>query len=111
MNGKWGLAVALGLTFRCACSGAILYVDANGLNPTPPYANWASAATAIQDAVDLASRGDDIVVTNGIYATGGRVVYGMQSNRVVVDKAVVVRSVNGAAATVIQGNPVLGDSA
>ncbi|HLH52960.1 MAG TPA: immunoglobulin domain-containing protein [Verrucomicrobiae bacterium] len=79
------------------------YVDLNSLNPTPPYSDWPSAATNIQDAIDVASDGDQIWVTNGIYAVGGKVTDSTQTNRVVLDKALTVQSVNGPLATVIQG--------
>ena len=69
------------------------YVDVNSTNATPPYTNWATAATNIQDAVDAAVTGDEIVVTNGIYATGGRAAIADSTpNRVVVDKPLSVRS-------------------
>lgn len=72
-------------------------------NPSGPYSTWETAAQTIQAAVDAAQPGDTILVTNGVYATGGRAVYGLMTNRVVVDKAVMVQSVNGPEATVIQG--------
>jgi hypothetical protein len=67
------------------------YVDLNGTNATPPYANWATAATNIQDAVDAAVAGDEIVVTDGIY------------HPLVVRKPLTLRSINGPHLTTIDG--------
>lgn len=106
--GVWVLAT---IALATNVSATLRYVDLNGGSPTPPYTNWTVAATNIQDAVDAANAGDEIVVTNGVYQTGGRIVYGAMSNRVAVTKPVTLRSVNGPAVTVIQGCPNIGDSA
>ncbi len=84
------------------------YVDANSTNATAPYTNWTTAATNIQGAVDAAAAGEEIVVTNGTYATGGRAVHGTMTNRVAVDKPLTLRSVNGPQFTIIQGSQVPG---
>jgi hypothetical protein len=68
------------------------YVDVNRTNATPPYTSWSTAATNIQNAVDAAVAGDEIVVTNGSYAP------------VSVDKPLSVRSVNGPQFTTINGH-------
>src|SRR3982751_939097 len=75
--------------------GAVRYVNLNSASPTAPFTSWSTAATNIQDAVDIATAGDEIVVTNGLYGSGGRRGSGSITNRVAVDKAVSVRSLNG----------------
>src|ERR1019366_7647134 len=78
-------------------------VNLAGSNPVAPYSSWAMAATNIQDAINIAAAGDTVLVTNGVYATGGKAISGGLTNRVALNRAVTVTSVNGYAATVIQG--------
>ena len=68
------------------------YASLGSTSPTPPYTNWVTAATNIQDAVNAAAAGDEVVVTNGVYL-----------GSVVVTNPLALRSVNGPQFTVING--------
>jgi hypothetical protein len=69
----------------------LYYVAAASASPVAPYASWVTAATKIQDAVDVAAPGATIFVTNGIYAP------------VTVNTPLTLQSVNGPGVTVING--------
>jgi len=99
------LAAAGGLVCVTVRAGASTrYVAASGSHSSP-YTNWATAAHDIQTAVDAASAGETILVTNGIYDTGGRAMDSGMTNRVVINKAVTVISVNGPDFTFLVGQP------
>ncbi len=91
------------LTPQASLAPCVRYVALTSIHPLPPYLDWSTAATNIQDAVDAAVAGDSVVVSNGVYGVGGRAVYGAATNRLTVDKAVVVQGANGPFSTVIQG--------
>ena len=91
-----------------SASAAIHYVDVNGTNAIAPYTDWLTAATNIQDAVDASTAGDSVLVTNGVYATGGHKWADSGTNRVTLTNSITLQSVNGPAFTFIVGNRVVG---
>jgi len=80
-----------------AVANADCYVSPPGGYGTnnPPYTNWADAATNIHWAVDVATNGETVWVTNGNYAL---------TNQIVVTNGIVLKSVNGRTNTFINGN-------
>src|SRR5262245_31308727 len=96
------IAVA-GLFFALQVHAATHHVDLNSTNPLPPFIDWATAATNIQDAIDASADGDVVLVTNGVYRIGARLTADGITNRVVVTNAVRLESVNGYPMTAIDG--------
>ena len=99
MNNSLRLTIiTLLLAFR-KLSAATLYVSLESMNPTPPYTNWATAATSIQQAVGVAEAGDTVLVTNGDYGF------------LAVTNPLTLRSVNGPEVTSISARVSLAEGA
>lgn len=88
------ISVALLCAVLSAPAATTHYVDLNCSNPTPPYTNWATAATNIQAAVSAAGDGDSVLVSDGTY----RIV-----REIALTNGVMLQSVNGAGVTTIDG--------
>lgn len=69
------------------------YVDINSPNPAPPYSSWSTASTNLQNAINLTTNGDLVLIDPGIYRGG-----------ITATNAITLLSVNGSAVTWIDGN-------
>ena len=52
------LTITTSFLIALNAGATVRYVDVTSASPAPPYTNWATAASSIQDAVDAASNGD-----------------------------------------------------
>jgi hypothetical protein len=77
------------------------------VNDTSPQSSsgtsWDTAFYNIQSAISAALDNDTVLVTNGTYASSGLTVHGTLGNRVAINKAITVKSVNGPDVTIIKG--------
>jgi hypothetical protein len=84
------------LLFAGTTLAATVYVSPDGGN-IPPYTSWDTAAHSIQDAIDAASGGDTVLISNGVYVL---------TTAINVNKAVTLTSLNGFKTVLIDGNGV-----
>lgn len=84
----------------------VCFVSPDGSN-THPYTTWETAAHAIQDAVDAVPSGGVVLVADGVYSQGVRIVTTpgpvTEKTRVWVDKPIIVKSMSGPEHTTIVG--------
>ncbi|MDG2125659.1 MAG: hypothetical protein P8J87_18310, partial [Verrucomicrobiales bacterium] len=92
---KISLSILAALTWAnpTTTQAADFYVSPDG-NHTPPFANWAQAATNIQAAVDAAEDGDTVYLADHTYLLKGTVS---------VDKAITIKGFNGSDQCVVDG--------
>lgn len=105
--GVWLVAGAMLLAGFDACA-TTYYVTPRGFDKNAGT-TWATAKLTIQAAIDAATNNDLVLVTNGIYATGG-ITNGYLTNRITLNKPLMVKSVNGPQFTLIQGTQVPGST-
>jgi hypothetical protein len=84
-------------------AGATRYVSVDSTNAVSPFLTLETAATSIQDVLEVAGDGDLILVEAGVYNQGGvSNEYGM--SRVAITSGVTVASIAGPATTFIEGD-------
>jgi hypothetical protein len=86
------MAIFLGFSALKA-TATIYYVNINNPTPAFPFTSWSSASTNIQTAINAATNGDEVLVTNGIYYGG-----------ITATDAITIQSVDGSGVTWINGN-------
>ena len=106
VNGTFPAGVSNTISIFVVENANIHYVDIDNTGtPVSPYLSWATSATNIQDAIDVADIGEMVLVADGVYQSGSRQASAPLKNRVVIDKAITVQSVSGAKNTFIVGAP------
>jgi hypothetical protein len=88
-TGLMGIILLLSVS---SMSAATHYVSLGSSNAVPPFTTWATAATNIQDAVNVAATNDVVLVANGVYPGG-----------ITVTNPLALLSVNGPQFTLIDG--------
>ncbi len=98
-----GTALAFIASLQSDIYAETWYVAASG-DDAAAGTNWVTAKQTIQAAINSSyPQSDTILVSNGVYASGGSSLYGQGTNRIQLLTGIRVQSVNGPAVTIIQG--------
>ena len=108
-NNDFQEGILTSITIYVSSAASKHYVSNFG-NNTYPFTSWETAATNIQDAIDVCFLGSEILVTDGVYNSGCFITDSI-TNRIGIHKAIVVKSVNGPENTIISGLGPIGNSA
>ncbi|MEI8120895.1 MAG: choice-of-anchor Q domain-containing protein [bacterium] len=114
LTARLGMALLFSFTVNNTFAQITWYVVKDNPNEHFPYTNWSVAAASIQTAINAADNGDSIVVSNGVYDSGGVAGFPAGSalpNRVAIYKGLTIRSLNGPTVTTIRGQGPNGSSA
>ena len=100
---RWRHVILIISLLACplGASGVTHYVSHWGSH-TAPYSTWETAATNLMAAINAATNGETIWVTNGVYRSGSATVGGLPA-RARLTRPITLRSVNGFRNTVIEG--------
>ncbi|NCC53694.1 MAG: hypothetical protein EOM20_21150, partial [Spartobacteria bacterium] len=91
------LVLALTLALGNAALGVTRYVAVSGNDANTPYTTWAAPAETIAAAISVATDGDVILVSNGVYTL---------SSVLTITNAITLRSANGPESTIINAGGV-----
>jgi len=91
-------SVCLACALPCA---ADYYVAQNGQTPAGPYTSWATAASNIQDAVNVAANDSTVWVGAGRYTVTANTTNYWGSNVVFINRPLSLRSSNGVPETTV----------
>gem|GEM_PF-1802200 len=106
----WNCDGTIAATTRVYVFGPDIYVATSG-NDTNPGGTWISPKRTIQAAIDAAWPGcERVLVSNGVYDSGGRAGPAGLTNRVYIDRPIRLESVNGPKHTIILGRRAHTDS-
>lgn len=100
---KRAILLAFGLMASSA-PAVVRYVNIANTTPVPLYTSLPTAATNIQDCVDVSTDGDVIIVSPGVYSQPR---YSFSGVNIVVwiDATILLTSAGGPAVTIIDGGP------
>ena len=100
-NQSWPAGIETGVSVEVASYNHYVALGGGHIHP---FDTWGKAATNIQAAIDaVVANGASVIVSNGVYNMGVKPYENFSSTRIVIDKPIILRSVNGPNVTIVEG--------